>query len=210
MSLDGSNHTDPAVDDESDGASRALPANSMNHDFPFSRPKSSAADEATSEGALKHETDLQIELAGAHQRSRELAADFENFRKRTTRDSELRAGAQKNAFIRDLLPVVDNLERALSSSTGDADAGLVRGVEMTLRLLANLLQRHGVRVEESLGLRFDPTRHEALSARFDPHLADQIIIEVVERGYWRGDELLRPARVIINDHHVGPQRSYAR
>ncbi len=63
MSLDGSNHTDPAVDDESDGASRALPANSMNHDFPFSRPKSSAADEATSEGALKHETDLQIELA---------------------------------------------------------------------------------------------------------------------------------------------------
>src|ERR1700693_3235190 len=83
-----------------------------------------------------------------------LAADFDNFRKRIARETERSAAAQKEAFIRELLPVIDNLERALGSD-----------VSTSPEQLTQLLRRHGIEPEESLGRPFDPPYHEAASVR---------------------------------------------
>jgi molecular chaperone GrpE len=97
-----------------------------------------------------------------------LAADFDNFKKRTRRDSEQQAAAEKEAFIRDLLPILDNLERALASEQSISSESLHQGVEMTLQQLGQLLQRHGIEVSRTLAGPFDPHRHEAVSVRHDP------------------------------------------
>jgi molecular chaperone GrpE len=154
---------------------------------------------------MRHE-----ELAAQKDHYLRLAADFDNFKKRTRRDSEQQAAAEKEAFIRDLLPVLDNLERALASEQSTASTQLHQGVTMTLQQLGQLLHRHGIEAVEDVGRPFDPHRHEAVSVRHDPHQPDQIILEVTQRGYGRGDKVFRPAKVIVNDlshspgaHHAG-------
>jgi molecular chaperone GrpE len=142
---------------------------------------------------------LQAELAKVKDDFLRLAAEFDNFRKRTRRDSEQQALAEKEAFIRDLLPVVDNLERAVACDRSVSSAHLVQGVQMTLEQLRGLLQRHGIEPTEDLAHRFDPHRHEALALRNDPAQPDHCILEVLERGYHRGDKMLRPAKVVVND-----------
>lgn len=143
---------------------------------------------------------LHSELAAARGRYERLAADFDSFRRRTARDAEQRAAAQKDAFIRDFLAIVDNLERALVGDAHPASDSLRRGIEMTLEQARGLLRGHGVEPDESVGALFDPHRHEAIGARCDPAQPDHIVLEFVQRGYRRGDEVIRPARVIINDH----------
>jgi molecular chaperone GrpE len=128
-----------------------------------------------------------------------LAADFENFKKRTRRDTEQQAAAEKESFIRDLLPVLDNLQRALTCGQSVSAEQLRQGVEMTLQQCDGLLRLHSIEAVEDIGQRFDPHRHEAVSLRCDPIHPDHSVVEVVQRGYRRGDELFRPAKVIVND-----------
>jgi molecular chaperone GrpE len=142
---------------------------------------------------------LQAELAAERERYLRLAADFDNFRKRTARETERSAAAQKEAFIRDLLPVIDNLERALGSDISTSPAQLRQGVQLTIQQLTQLLRLHGVEPEECLGRRFDPLYHEAVSVRHDPSKPDQMILETFQRGYRRGDVVFRPAKVVVND-----------
>jgi molecular chaperone GrpE len=142
---------------------------------------------------------LQAELASERDRYLRLAADFDNFRKRTARDTERSAAAQKEAFIRDLLPVIDNLERALGSDASTSPRQLRQGVQMTLQQLTQLLRLHGIEPEETLGRPFDPLYHEAVSVRHDPSQPDHVILETFQRGYRRGNEVFRPAKVVVND-----------
>jgi molecular chaperone GrpE len=142
---------------------------------------------------------LQAELAVQRDRYLRLAADFDNFRKRTARETERSAAAQKEAFIRELLPVIDNLERALGSDVSTSPEQLRQGVQMTLQQLTQLLRRHGIEPEESLGRPFDPLYHEAVSVRHDPSQPDHVILETYQRGYRRGNEVFRPAKVVVND-----------
>jgi len=128
-----------------------------------------------------------------------LAADFDNFKKRTRRDSEQQAAAEKEAFIGDLLPVLDNLERALAADQASPAGQLHVGVELTLRQLSQLLQQQGIAAIADIGLPFDPQRHEAVSVRHDARQPDQIILAVTQRGYSRGEQVFRPAKVIVND-----------
>ena len=144
-------------------------------------------------------TAIQQELAAQKDRYLRLAADFDNFRKRTAQDTERRVAAQKEDFIRELLPVIDNLERALASDASTAPEHLRLGVRMTLQQLHQLLSSHGIEPEESLGRTFDPRRHEAIASGHDSSLLDHIVLEVFQRGYRRGDEVFRPAKVIVND-----------
>ena len=128
-----------------------------------------------------------------------LAADFENFKRRSRQESEARAAAQKESFIVELLPVIDNLERALAAGASRDSAQFHQGVEMTLKQLQQLLRQHGVESEEIVGKLFDPHRHEALSQGRDPAQPDHAILEVVQRGYLRGAKIIRPAKVVVND-----------
>ena len=127
-----------------------------------------------------------------------LAADFDNFKKRTRRDSGLAAAAEKEDFIRDLLPVLDNLERALTAETSPAFTPLHQGVAITLQQLSHLLDRHGIEAVEDVDLPFNPHRHEAVSTRHDPNRPDQTVLEVVQHGYCRDAHVFRPAKVIVN------------
>lgn len=154
---------------------------------------SSRADSVLTDAAQRQEA-----LAAQKEDYLRLAADFDNFRKRTRRDSAKQAAAEKESFIRDLLPIVDNLERALASEQSTS-AQLRQGVEMTLQQLGRLLDRHGIEAVEDIGQPFDPYRHEAISLRRDPSQPDHVVLEVVQRGYRSGDKMFRPAKVIVND-----------
>jgi molecular chaperone GrpE len=142
---------------------------------------------------------LQTALAAQKDDYLRLAADFDNFRKRTRRDSAQQAASEKEAFIQDLLPILDNLERALACEGATSSAQLHQGVEMTVKQLGGLLQRHGIETVEALGQPFDPHRHEAVAVGHEPSQPDHIVLEVVQRGYSRGDKVFRPAKVIVND-----------
>ena len=142
---------------------------------------------------------LRGELARQRDDYLRLAADFDNYKKRTRRDSDQQAAAQKDAFISDLLPTLDNLERALASEQSPACASLRQGVTLTLQQLNEVLQRHGIQAVADIGSPFDPHRHEAISMRHDPGQPDQVVLEVIQRGYCRGDKVFRPAQVIVND-----------
>jgi len=128
-----------------------------------------------------------------------LAADFDNFKKRTARENERRASEQKNALVRDLLPAVDNLERALSDGSAQSMGQLREGVELTLRQLTGVLNQHGFTSRNDLGRPFDPQFHEAACVGYESMCADHAILEVWQRGWMRGKELFRPAKVVVNE-----------
>ena len=144
-------------------------------------------------------TSLDKELAAQKDSYLRLGADFDNYRKRTRRDSLREAAAEKEAFIRDLLPVLDNLERALASAPAIVSEALYQGVTLTLQQLGQLLDRHGIKAVEDVGLPFDAHRHEAAFLRHDRSKPDHSVLEVIQRGYCRGEQVFRPAKVIVND-----------
>jgi molecular chaperone GrpE len=160
---------------------------------------SPAEPETTAETAVSESEALLKDLAEQKDLHLRLAADFDNFKKRSRQESETRAVAQKESFIVELLPVIDNLERALAAGAARDSAQFHQGVEMTLKQLQQLLRQHGVESEDLVGQPFDPHKHEALSQGHDPAQPDHAILEVVQRGYRRGAKVIRPAKVVVND-----------
>lgn len=128
-----------------------------------------------------------------------LAADFDNYKRRTRRDSERDAAAKKEALIHELLPVLDNLELALACDRSAASDSLHSGVEMTRNRLVGVLRAHGVAAVDDVGRPFDARRHEAVAVRREPARPDRDVLAVVQRGYVLGERVFRPAKVIVND-----------
>ncbi|HXG49388.1 MAG TPA: nucleotide exchange factor GrpE [Methylomirabilota bacterium] len=152
---------------------------------------------ATPAAAASDPQTIQAELTAQKDRYLRLAADFENYKHRTAQESERRAAAPKDALIVELLPVMDNLERALSARSGCA-AQLRSGVERTSQQLDRLLRSHGCAPIDVCGQPFDPRWQEAVASPCDPSHPDHMVLEVVQRGCRQGDALLRPAKVVIN------------
>ena len=124
-----------------------------------------------------------------------LAADFENYRKRVARDQEALVARAHERLVKDLLPVLDDLERALVAAQDHEEAKLEEGVRLVHRELASLLSREGLAEIETDG-QFDPHVHEALLAQ--PSDQDEgSVVEVIQKGYRLGDRVLRPARVVV-------------
>jgi molecular chaperone GrpE len=126
-----------------------------------------------------------------------VAAEFDNYRKRTAREAvQLRQTAAAN-LLRDLLPVLDNLERALEH-TADKSDGLAQGVDMILKQLKDLLSGAGAEPIGAVGQPFDPQVHEALAHQpSDAHPPDTVVLEY-QRGYRLGDQVLRAAKVVVS------------
>jgi molecular chaperone GrpE len=127
---------------------------------------------------------------------RRLKAEFDNYRKRQERDRQIVAQAGARDVVADLLPVMDNLERAVAA-LGDAAPGLVAGVDMVRQQLAGLLGERGVSEIDAHGERFDPTVHEAVTMAPSAEHAEGTVLAVVEKGYLLNDAVLRPARVVV-------------
>jgi len=124
-----------------------------------------------------------------------LAADFENYKKRAARERAEYVALANERLIGELIPILDDLERALGAAEQHQEAQLDEGVRLVHRSLAGLLERHGLRPIETEG-RFDPHVHEALLSQ-PSDAAEGSVIDVVQKGYRLGDRVLRPARVVI-------------
>jgi molecular chaperone GrpE len=127
---------------------------------------------------------------------RRLAADFDNFRKRAARDQENLVARAHERLMKALLPVLDDLERALVAAAEHEEAKLHEGVELVWRELREAVKREGLEEIEAEG-QFDPHVHEALLAQ-PSEREEGAVIEVLQKGYRLGDRVLRPARVVIS------------
>jgi molecular chaperone GrpE len=124
-----------------------------------------------------------------------IQADFENYRKRAAREAAAAGERAKSGLVRELLPIVDNLERALTSAE-DGEQHLAEGVKLVPSEQISVLERNGVEQFNPAGDRFDPAEHEALSVREDGEPG--LVLDVVEKGYRANGTVLRPARVVVS------------
>ena len=124
-----------------------------------------------------------------------LAADFENYKKRAARERHEYVQLANERLIAELIPILDDLERALSAAEQHQEAQLEEGVELVHRSLEGLLERYGLTPIETDG-RFDPHVHEALLSQAS-EAEEGSVIDVVQKGYKLGDRVVRPARVVV-------------
>ncbi|MBA2341940.1 MAG: nucleotide exchange factor GrpE [Thermoleophilaceae bacterium] len=124
-------------------------------------------------------------------------ADFENYRKRAAKESASAGDRARSNLVRELLPAIDNLERALSSAD-DREQGLADGVQLVYSELLAVLQRSGVEAFDPAGEPFDPEFHEALSTRPEEGAQPGVVLDVIEKGYRLNGSVLRPARVVVS------------
>ena len=125
-----------------------------------------------------------------------LKAEFDNYRKRAAREqSDIRSRAAER-LVKELIPVLDDLERALDAAEEHEEAKLEEGVRLVQRALADALQREGLAEIETNG-KFDPHIHEALLSQPDDDAESGEVLQVLQKGYRLGDKVIRPARVIV-------------
>jgi molecular chaperone GrpE len=143
----------------------------------------------------QRERDEYLELAKRTQ------ADFENFRKRMSAEVLASAARGKADVLQGVIPVLDDLERAIGAAgldpEGDSEDGLAHGVLLVFRSLRDALARNGVEAVDPTGERFDPTQHEALSTQPADGVEPGVVVETMQKGYRLGEQLIRPARVVV-------------
>jgi len=155
------------------------------------------------EEASTNDTKLEERLAEVERERDEylndlkrVAADFENYRKRVARDQEGLVARAHERLVKELLPVLDDLERALEAAAQHEEAKLEEGVQLVHRELVEALVREGL-VEVETDGQFDPHVHEALLSQ-PSEQEEGSVMEVLQKGYRLGDRVLRPARVVVS------------
>ena len=165
----------------------------------FEEKTSGPGSEQTSEtgpGLEERLAHLESERDEAVDHLKRVAADFDNYRKRAARDQASLVARAHERLVKELLPVLDNLERAIEAGEQTEEAKLAEGVALVARELRAALEREGL-VEIETDGKFDPHVHEALLTQ--PSEAEEgSVIEVLQKGYRLGDRVLRPARVVIS------------
>jgi len=152
---------------------------------------------------------IREDLAGLRARAQErdqflvllqrTQADFENYQKRTQRERESERRYWNGAFALDLLPVIDNLDRAMTAAKQAGESGpLVQGVGMVQTQLLDMLKRHGITPIDALGKPFDPNLHQAIMQQPSREHPPQTVIQVLQQGFMIHDRVLRPAGVIVS------------
>lgn len=161
----------------------------------------SAEEPAETLDELKTELEsVKQEAQDNYDRFLRVSAELDNLRKRTARDKEDFRKFAVESVVKDLLPVVDNLERAIhsSDSTEQDVEGLVEGVDLVLKDLLKVFDKFGVKPIESLEKPFDPTFHQAVMQEESPDQPNNTVISELQKGYLIHDRLLRPAMVVVS------------
>jgi molecular chaperone GrpE len=171
-------------------------------------PAAAASDAPTEASAPDPVAELSQKLAAAEKEKKDnwdrylrAAADLENMRKRTRREIEDAKTDTKQKVLKEMLPVVDNLERAIEHASAGASEdpaakAIVEGVQLVLRQFQTAFERLDITAVEALGHPFDPNLHEAISQQ-ESDQAPGTVVQVLQRGYKAGDRLLRPALVVV-------------
>jgi molecular chaperone GrpE len=168
-------------------------------------PSKASAGAAREEKLEKHVEELEEELGDLKDQVKELRdkylralADMDNYRKRARKEMRAAHEASNERLICDILPVLDNFERALDPTSSPDSESFRDGVELIYNMLRAMLEREGVEGFCSVGEKFDPARHEAVySVESKEHPAETVVHEI-EKGYMIKDKLLRPARVAVS------------
>ena len=153
------------------------------------------ADQAVTVEAVQ--ADKERLLAEAEDRYKRLYADFDNFRRRSRQEKEELSNVVAQNLILELLPVLDNFERALSSLSEEEAAGIGSGVSMIYRQLFGALEKAGLSVVEAEGKEFDPQYHEAVLRVEDADQAEGTIVQELQKGYSVKGKVIRPSMVKV-------------
>ena len=153
-----------------------------------------AATETTDQDPLET---LRHEKNALQDRLLRTAAEFDNYRKRVDRERRDQADAALADALEDLLPIMDNLELALSASTGADAESYRKGVELIHRQMLDLLKKRNVKAIDAVGADFDPRVHEAVVHEVSPDHREGEVMQELRRGYMLGERLLRPAMVKV-------------
>ncbi|HEU5056918.1 MAG TPA: nucleotide exchange factor GrpE [Kofleriaceae bacterium] len=143
--------------------------------------------------------ELEARVKEAHDKYLRSAAELDNVRKRTRKEMEDARVDAQSRVLREMLPVIDNLERAVAhaAQSGDGASGVLEGIQLVLRQFAQALERCNVHAVEARGLPFDPNQHEAVSQVVTADAPAGSVVEVMQTGYRIGERLLRPALVVV-------------
>ena len=186
MSDDENRTDDDAYVIEDDGSSIEQIEREMNE-----AARAAASDAPSAEAAAAVEQDLH-EFKDRYLRT---LADFENFRKRSEREKNDYFKYAMAGVIKDLLPVLDNFDRALEHAEEGDD--FHKGVALIYKQLFDVMRRHGLRIIEEAGVHFDPNIHEGVVTEEDPSVPNHTVVAVLQKGYFLHDRLLRPAMVKV-------------
>ena len=175
----------------------ARPAEAEKEAAPAADPsaREEAAPEKESGAEQSPEEKLREELAGEKEKYLRLAAEYDNFRRRSARERENIYADVKADTLTKLLPVYDNLARALAQET--ADAAFRKGVEMTLTQLLEVMAALGVTPIEAVGKTFDPALHNAVMHTEDPEKGEGEIIQEFQKGFIMGERVIRHSMVQV-------------
>jgi len=144
-------------------------------------------------------TELTQQAEDSHNRYLRVQADFDNFRRRTQREKEELAQYASLKLIEQLLPVVDNFERALlAAEESEAKDSFQVGMDMIHRQMIQVLEAEGLRKMDAVGTPFDPEMHQAVMREESEEHEEGIVLEVIQNGYWLKDKVLRPAMVKVS------------
>lgn len=146
------------------------------------------------------QTDEQslVERATLKEKYLRLLADLENTKKRLARTSALEIEMQKEALLKDILPIADGLDLALKHTSQEEDRrNILQGIEMNRKLLQKFFSKYNVEEIEALGQPFDPSQHESIGIIRYPGVAPNTVVRVEQKGYLHSGKLLRPAQVLI-------------
>jgi len=159
-----------------------------------------AAAEVSVEGLQSQIQTLAAALESAKEQSLRSQADAQNARRRAEQDIEKAHKYGLEKMVNDLLPVVDNLERAIASidATNDLFKPITEGIELTLKTFVNALARHQVAVVFPEGEPFDPNLHQAVSAVPNPNVEPNTVLTCFQKGYTLHGRLVRPAMVVVS------------
>nr|WP_245985167.1 nucleotide exchange factor GrpE [Oceanobacillus bengalensis] len=141
---------------------------------------------------------LQKEKEDTYQRMLRLQAEFDNYKKRTQKEKEADRKYKSQDLVTELLPAIDNLERALQVETTDETKSIVDGISMVHRQLLDALKSQGVETIETEGQEFDPNLHHAVMQVEDESFESNLVVEELQKGYILKDRVIRPAMVKVN------------
>ena len=175
------------------------PRDGQDPDVPAEQQAFAAEGREDAEGGLPAKESLAQKLRDAEDRVLRAQAELENFRKRSRREYEDALRYREIDLLRDLLPVLDTVRRAIEASESTADVDSLRaGFRMTAQQLEKVLDAHGCKTIETEGQPFDPTVHDAMLQQVVPGVAAGTIVGVASRGYKLHDRVVRPAQVIVS------------
>lgn len=143
--------------------------------------------------------ELEAKLVAEEERYLRLRADFDNLKRRSQLDREAQAKYRAQTLLTDLLPVLDNFERALSvEATSEEAQNMKKGIDMVYRSLVEATTKEGLKIIATEGEVFDPNIHQAVMQESNPEQESGIVLQELQRGYQLKDRVLRPAMVKVN------------